>query len=97
MHFPEEMFEHPHVLAGDYMLDLEHEVVGALRLPRSPLRMSASDASAPSAPPSIGEHSRVVLAQYGYTDSEIDALIEDGVVWTRERLMQRDAAREGAG
>ena len=97
VHFPEEMFEHPHVLAGDYMLDLEHDVVGALRMPRSPLRMSASEAAAPAPPPSIGEHSRDVLARYGYVETEIDALIEDGVVWTRERLLERDAEREGAG
>ena len=95
-HFPEEMFEHPHVLAGEYMLDLQHDVVGALRMPRSPLRMSANGAGDPAPPPSIGEHTREVLSAYGYADAEIDAMLEDGVAWTRERLMARDAAQEAA-
>ena len=41
-----------------------------------PIKFSASSLSIKSIGARLGEHSREVLAQYGYTESDINALIE---------------------
>jgi formyl-CoA transferase len=96
VHFPEEIFEHPHVAANNLMLDFEHEVVGPLRMPASPMRMSETPPVHPAPPPALGAHSREVLGEYGYDAATIDRLIGDGVVLTRDAVMQRDAALKAA-
>jgi formyl-CoA transferase len=90
VNFPEEMFEHPHVLANDLMVDLDHPVVGPLRMPATPVRMNGTPPAAPVAPPPLGAHTVEVLAQFGYQPHDIDALIAQGIVWTHEGIIERD-------
>ena len=42
--------------------------------------MSQSDDSVPLPPPPQGEHSRQILAECGYTEDEINHLIQLGVI-----------------
>jgi crotonobetainyl-CoA:carnitine CoA-transferase CaiB-like acyl-CoA transferase len=52
-----------------------------VRLPGVPLKFSATPASARSAPPLRGQHTRAVLReQLGLSDAEIDELATAGVV-----------------
>lgn len=46
----------------------------------SPIRFDRTKASLRRVPPKFSEHSRAVLAEHGYADAEIDALIEQGTV-----------------
>lgn len=93
VNFPEEMFEHPHSAANELIVELEHEVLGPLRVPACPVRMSGTPPVAPVAPPALGAHSRSVLREHGYSDDAIERLLDDGVVFTRERLL-RDGENE---
>jgi formyl-CoA transferase len=96
VHFPEEMFEHPHVQENGLMLELEHAVLGPMRTPASPVRMSETPPVDPTPPPPLGAHGREILLAYGYDGTAIDRLIADGVVITRESAMQRDQALQAA-
>jgi len=47
---------------------------------RSPVRISASDPQPANLVPGYGEHTRAVLAEFGYSPTEIDALTVSGAV-----------------
>ena len=87
--FPEEMYDDEHVRANGLMLELDHPVVGRLRMPASPVRMSETPPATPTAPPALGADGPEVLRELGVSDEEIEQLLEDGVLVTRERLLEK--------
>lgn len=70
-----ELSAHPHTEASGMVLRDK-----AFRTVASPLRANGDRLALRLRPPSLGEHSRNVLAELGYEASQIDALIADGVV-----------------
>jgi crotonobetainyl-CoA:carnitine CoA-transferase CaiB-like acyl-CoA transferase len=87
VNFPEEMYENEHVHANDLMLDLDHPVVGNLRMPASPIRMSDTPVSKPTPPPVLGADGPDVMRELGMSDDDIERLLDAGVLVTRERLL----------
>ena len=53
---------------------------GAVQVVGQPIIMSNADPSIQRPPPGKGEHSREILAEYGYSDAEIDAFANKGVI-----------------
>ena len=90
VNFPEEMYENEHVRANDLMVDLEHPVVGNLRMPAPPVRMSDTPPRKPTPPPVLGADGPAVMRELGMSDDEIERLLEEGVLVTRERLLESD-------
>ena len=70
-----ELSGHPQTEASGMVL---HD--GRFQTIASPLRADGERLALRLRPPSLGEHSRTVLAELGYETSKIDALIADGVV-----------------
>ncbi len=93
VNFPEEIYDNPHVQANGLMLELEHPVLGRLQMPAGPIRMSATPTGATMPPPALGEHGSDVLHEFGYDDATIERLLDEGVLHTRERLLERDEGR----
>jgi formyl-CoA transferase len=83
VHFPEEMADDPHVAATGVMVDLEHPVTGPQRVVGPVVRMSATPTAAVLPAPPLGAHTREVLAEAGYTSTELDALVAGGVITVR--------------
>jgi crotonobetainyl-CoA:carnitine CoA-transferase CaiB-like acyl-CoA transferase len=75
-----EALEHPQTLARDMVVDLTHPRAGPTKALGCPLHFSATPTRVSRPAPLLGEHTREVLAEYGYTPAEIDALIAEGVV-----------------
>ena len=53
---------------------------GAVQVVGQPIIMSNADPSIQRPPPGKGEHSREILAEFGYSDAEIDAFANEGVI-----------------
>jgi crotonobetainyl-CoA:carnitine CoA-transferase CaiB-like acyl-CoA transferase len=57
-----------------------HATAGTVRVLANPLRYSDTPAAIRLAPPALGEHTREVLAEAGYADEAVRALLAAGIV-----------------
>jgi len=70
-----------HVLANDMITGIRHPVIGTVRMPNVPIRLSETPTSIRRAPPQLGEHTGSVLKEMlGYGESQICALREKGAI-----------------
>jgi crotonobetainyl-CoA:carnitine CoA-transferase CaiB-like acyl-CoA transferase len=75
-----EMHRDPQALAREMVVDLEHPAVGAMKTLGLPVKFSETPGGVHRPAPLYGQHSREVLAEAGYTEAEIEALVEAGVL-----------------
>ena len=73
-----EMIRHPQVVENGIVVENDHPQAGRLRQSRTPARFSATPAEHRRGGPVLGGNTREVLAEAGYSASEIDALIAAG-------------------
>jgi crotonobetainyl-CoA:carnitine CoA-transferase CaiB-like acyl-CoA transferase len=73
---------HAQTLSRGMVVDLEHPEAGATRALGCPLHFSATPTRIDRPAPRLGEHTREVLRECGYGDSDIDALVAARVVHT---------------
>ncbi len=76
----QEALSHPQAIARGMVVDLVHPQAGATKALGCPVHFSATPASVTRPAPLLGEHTREVLAESGYSAREIDAFVADGVV-----------------
>ena len=75
-----EMHRDPQTLARGMVTKAQHTKLGPVKTLGTPVKFSATPGGVTRGAPLLGEHTREVLAEYGYGDDEIDALICDGAV-----------------
>ncbi|HET9316163.1 MAG TPA: CoA transferase, partial [Vicinamibacteria bacterium] len=74
----EDLLEDEHLLATGFWSSADHPTEGRLRLPAPASRFSATPAEVRRLPPRLGEHTREVLAEAGFTEAEVGALLGAG-------------------
>jgi crotonobetainyl-CoA:carnitine CoA-transferase CaiB-like acyl-CoA transferase len=77
-----EMLEHPQTAAREMVVEVEHSRLGATRSLGSPVKLSGMQAAErPNrGAPLLGEHTRAVLLEQGWSAEEIDELAGAGSI-----------------
>ena len=73
-----EVVAHPHTAHRNMILNMTTSGGAEYRGLANPVKYSRTPAEATRTPPRFGEHTREVLAEAGYSDAEIAALLETG-------------------
>jgi crotonobetainyl-CoA:carnitine CoA-transferase CaiB-like acyl-CoA transferase len=73
-----DMAADPQALAREMVVELDHPRAGATRALGLPIKLSASPGKVARPAPLLGQHTREVLAEFGFAASEIEALVDSG-------------------
>lgn len=76
----DELRTDPQVLENDLIVDLEHSLVGHLRMVGPPLKFSETPSTPRGASPALGEHNDAILSELGYDAGAIASLRASGVI-----------------
>lgn len=81
-----ELFDDPQVVADELLVELDHPIMGPVKMANSPLKMSGGETGSRLPSPALGQHTRELLGELGYTAGEIAALEASGAVraWKRD-------------
>jgi len=77
-----EIAEQPHLKAVGMITTLDHPSEGKIRQARPSARFSDTPAEIHRMPPRLGEHSRAILREAGFTEEDVASMIETKVVGT---------------
>jgi crotonobetainyl-CoA:carnitine CoA-transferase CaiB-like acyl-CoA transferase len=77
--FVQELFDDPQALAKGLVADLEHPLVGSVRMVGPTLKLSETPAHLRGSSPPLGQDTDAILTRLGYTAEQIDALRAKGV------------------
>jgi len=73
-----EMAADPQTVAREMVVELEHPRAGRTRALGLPVKLSRTPGKVSRPAPVLGQHTREVLAEFGFSASEIDALVSSG-------------------
>ena len=75
-----QVYQDPHVLDRDMVVELDHPTVGRVRAIGIPVKLSESPGTIRRPAPLLGQHTQEVLREHGFSDGEVAHLLESGVV-----------------
>jgi crotonobetainyl-CoA:carnitine CoA-transferase CaiB-like acyl-CoA transferase len=76
----EEVFDHPQVAANDLIHTFHHPVVGPIRQPGTPIRMSNAETGEHAAAPAFSANAYEILSRIGYDPGRMKELEAAGIV-----------------
>ena len=80
-----DMHDDPQVLSSDLMPIGEHPTEGSYRMVNDSVRFEASPTAIRRHAPSLGQHTREILAEIGWESDRIDACLAAGAAAEGER------------
>ncbi len=75
-----EALAHPQTLARGMVVDLMHPEAGATKALGCPVHFSETPTRIERPAPILGEHTREVLREHGFSDADVDAFVANGAV-----------------
>lgn len=75
-----QMHTDPQALARDMIVEVDHAVAGPVKTIGHPVKFSRTPASVTDAAPILGQHTREVLGEMGYTPAQIETLVQSQAV-----------------
>ncbi|MDE2938381.1 MAG: CoA transferase, partial [Chloroflexota bacterium] len=76
----QQVYDDPQVNARDMVVNLEDDELGVLRHIGVPVKLSETPGEVRRRAPALGEHSKEILKGAGYNISDVEALIDSGIV-----------------
>jgi len=76
----EDVIKHPQVCAREMIASVNHPTAGKVNMAGVPIKMSKTPGSIFSPPPLLGQHTREVLQDIGYSDEAIEELKLNNIV-----------------
>ena len=76
----QEMHAHPQTIARNMVPHVEHPTAGRMQTIGLPVKFSLTPGGIQHAAPVFGQHTREVLAEYGFGRAEIEAFVTSGAV-----------------
>jgi formyl-CoA transferase len=89
VHDLQSLLADPHLVETKFFPVAEHPTEGAIRSMRVAAIWSETPADPSRLAPRLGEQSREILGEAGFTDEEITRLVQDGVVRTASPIPQQ--------
>ena len=77
---PLDVLDDPHLNANGGLLEIQTANGGTIKVPALPIASSSFETDVRVEPPALGQHTRAVLTELGYTPEEIERLIDARVV-----------------
>ena len=77
---PDEVPEHPQIVANQTLIESDHPAMGRIREPRPPARFERTPSEIHRPAPKLGEHTDAVLERLGKSREEIDELRSAGAI-----------------
>jgi crotonobetainyl-CoA:carnitine CoA-transferase CaiB-like acyl-CoA transferase len=76
----DEVLADPQIIERGMLVEQQHPVLGKIRLANLPFRFSDFDINQSEPAPMMGQHNRPIAASLGYSPTDIDMLMRDGVL-----------------
>lgn len=75
-----EVVRSPQIAHNGVFVEMQHPTAGSVRMPGFAVGDRDAQSRVRRPPPRIGEHAREILAEHGYAETDIDALLASGAV-----------------
>jgi crotonobetainyl-CoA:carnitine CoA-transferase CaiB-like acyl-CoA transferase len=76
----------PQTIAREMVVETTHSKLGPVKTLGTPVKFSGTPSGVRRGAPVLGEHTREVLRQHGFPDSEIDAMAKAGAIQTSDLI-----------
>jgi crotonobetainyl-CoA:carnitine CoA-transferase CaiB-like acyl-CoA transferase len=89
VHDLQSLLRDPHLVETGFFPVAEHPTEGPVRSMRVAAAWSDSPAEPSRLAPRLGEHTREILGEVGFTDAEITGLVGDGAAYAAQPMASR--------
>jgi crotonobetainyl-CoA:carnitine CoA-transferase CaiB-like acyl-CoA transferase len=79
----DEVVNDPQIIARGMILEQDHPRLGKIKMPNLPFHFSGCDITPTCVAPKLGEHNREIAETLGFDAVTIDAMVNDGVLYTK--------------
>jgi len=70
----------PHVDARAMVVEVDHPTIGKMKTLGIPIKLSETPGEVKRAAPTLGQHTREILNELGYSDEQIDSMADERIV-----------------